>query len=291
ASVGFVVVAAMTSLSPVVATAIVAGLLASSLLAGRATSVVHRVVATEVARLEMEHQVVREKARVAEARAASAAREQVLRVVAHDLRNPLSTILMSADLLAEDSMGPDARKAQGGVVKRAGARMNRLIRDLLDVARMEGGRLTVDVKPVSPAALLASALEMMEPLAREHFLSIGVECADAVPLVNADVERISQVFSNLVGNAIKFTPAGGTITLRAEEADGSVWFSVTDTGPGMPPEQLERVFGPFWQANSGDRRGIGLGLTIAKGIVEAHGGKIGVSSDVGVGTKFWFCLR
>jgi signal transduction histidine kinase len=101
---------------------------------------------------------------------------------------------------------------------------------------------------------------------------------------------VIQVLSNLVGNAVKFTPAGGTITIRAEDAPGGVRFSVSDTGVGMTPEQLSKLFGQFWQANPADRRGIGLGLSIAKGIVEAHGGRIWVESQPGVGTTFHFTL-
>jgi signal transduction histidine kinase len=106
----------------------------------------------------------------------------------------------------------------------------------------------------------------------------------------ADAGRVLQVLSNLVGNALKFTPKGGRITIRADAAPGGVRFSVTDTGQGIPPEQLAKIFGRFWQANPADRRGIGLGLTIAKGIVEAHGGRIWCESKVGEGTTFYFTL-
>ena len=113
---------------------------------------------------------------------------------------------------------------------------------------------------------------------------------EGLPDVNADVERIGQRFSNLIGNAVKFAPTGGRITFSAALADGRVWFSVTETGAGIPPEQLEQVFGPFRQARKADNRGIGLGLTIAKGIAEAHHGTIGVDSEVGVRTRCWFRL-
>jgi signal transduction histidine kinase len=106
----------------------------------------------------------------------------------------------------------------------------------------------------------------------------------------ADAGRVLQVLSNLVGNALKFTPKGGRITIRADAAPGGVRFSVMDTGQGIPPEQLTKIFGRFWQANPADRRGIGLGLTIAKGIVEAHGGRIWCESKVGEGTTFYFTL-
>ncbi|MDB4913962.1 MAG: hypothetical protein JWM95_1606, partial [Gemmatimonadetes bacterium] len=271
---------------------VLAGLLASSALSGRVTGAIRRVITTEVSRMAMERQVERADAQVAEAQAASAAREEVLRIVAHDLRNPLGTILMASDLLGEPTMTDAVRSKQAAIVKRTGARMNRLIHDLLNVARMDTGRLEIEAKPVAPAQLVANAMELMQPLAAEKSISLVDVVAADLPDVEADAERLGQVFSNLIGNAIKFTPAGGRITLGADASDGRVWFSVTDTGAGIPPEQLEKIFGPFWQARRADSRGIGLGLTIAKGIVEAHGGTIGVDSEVGVGTKFWFncCL-
>lgn len=290
AVVAFVVVAVVAHLSPMPVVGIIAGLLVLSSLSGRMTDAIRRVISTEVGRSSMERQVERANARVAEAQAAKTAREEVLRIVAHDLRNPLGTLLMAADLVADPSMSPDSRIKQAAVIKRTGSRMNRLIQDLLNVARMDTGRMTVDPQPVDPEQLIAAAIELMRPLALERKLTLEEAVAGGLPQVSADSERIGQVFSNLIGNAIKFTPAGGRITLGAEQSDGRVWFSVTDTGPGIPPEQVEKVFGEFWQARRTDSRGIGLGLTIAKGIVEAHGGKIGVDSEVGVGTKFWFSV-
>jgi signal transduction histidine kinase len=281
---------------------IVVGLFTLGLLTRLMVDATRRVIATEVDRSAMERQVERTRARVAEAQAASAAREQVLRIVAHDLRNPLGTLLMSADMLGEASISDAQRAKFAGMVKRSGASMNRLIQDLLNVARMEQGKLTVDPKPVAAEVLIANAIEARWPLAEEKSLAL-VSNAGAVrqtsnvpwntaalPLVHADASRVGQVFSNLIGNAIKFTPAGGSIVLRAEAVDGKVYFSVTDTGPGMTAEQLSRVFEGFWQGRRDDGRGIGLGLTIAKGIVEAHGGTIGVSSELNVGTRFWFGL-
>jgi signal transduction histidine kinase len=288
--VAFLSVAFIAQLPPLPAIGIVAGLIAMSILSGRVTDAIRSVIATEVSRMTMERQVDRANARVAEAQAASRAREEVLRIVAHDLRNPLATILMAADLLGEPSMTEEQRSIQAAVVKRTGARMNRLIHDLLNIARLDTGQLTVELREVEPAQLIANALELMQPIANEASIALVAELGERLPLVEADVERIGQVFSNLIGNAIKFTEPGGRITLRAESADARVWFSVTDTGAGIPPEQLEKVFGQFWQGRQTDRRGIGLGLTIARGIVEAHGGKIGVDSEVGMGTRFWFGL-
>ncbi len=286
----FLAAAVIAHLSLMPTVGIVAGLLASSAFAGRVTEAIRRVIVTEVSRLTMERQVDRANAQAAEARVASVTREEVLRIVAHDLRNPLGTILMSADLLSEPFLTEELRAKQAAVVKRTGARMNRLIQDLLNVARIDTGGLSAEMKPIAPAQLIANAMELMQPLAAAKSLELVNAVTEGMPDVNADAERIGQVFSNLIGNAIKFTPSGGRITLGAALADGRAWFSVTDTGPGIPPEQVARVFGPFWQARRADNRGIGLGLTIAKGIVEAHQGKIEVDSEVGVGTTFSFSL-
>jgi signal transduction histidine kinase len=168
--------------------------------------------------------------------------------------------------------------------------MNRLIQDLLDVAKIEAGRLGVDPRPVEVPPLVAEAFDMLRPIASEKSIRLDVAVADDLPTIAADAGRVLQVLSNLVGNAIKFTPAEGRVTIRAERVAGTVGFCVADTGPGIPPEQLPHIFGRFWQADRSDRRGIGLGLAIAKGIVEAHGGRISVESRVGEGTSFYFTL-
>ena len=131
---------------------------------------------------------------------------------------------------------------------------------------------------------------MLAPLASEKNIRFDTTVANGLPKITMDAGRVLQVLSNLVGNAIKFTPAGGRIVLRADAAPGGVRFSVADSGPGIPEEKIGKIFGRFWQADPADRRGIGLGLTIAKGIVEAHGGRIWVESPPGEGTTFHFTL-
>jgi signal transduction histidine kinase len=223
---------------------------------------------------------------------ATRARDELLGVVAHDLRNPLNTIAMGAGLLTE--MIPETEPAlrhQAEIMRRAADRMNRLIQDLLDVKRVESGQLALEPRAQSPAALVADAVEMLRPLAAAASLELTSDAPADLPAVLADPPRVHQVLSNLVGNAIKFTPAGGCVVLRAELlADWEVRFAVVDTGPGIPPEQLPHVFGQFWQGKRGDTRGIGLGLAIARGIVEAHGGRIWVESQVGAGSTFYFTL-
>jgi len=226
-----------------------------------------------------------------EAQQATRARDDVLAVVAHDLRNPLNTVTMAVSLMLETT--PPERvqeRRQAEIVRRAADRMNRMIQDLLDVKRMESGRLTVDSRPEQPDVLINDTVDMLRPLAAGSIIRMETNIEDNLPPVIADAARIQQVLSNLVGNAVKFTPRAGTISVCAERGDGEVRFSVIDTGPGIPAEQLPHIFGRFWQAKTSDRRGIGLGLAIAKGIVEAHNGRIWVESSVGLGSTFYFTL-
>ena len=227
-----------------------------------------------------------------EAREATTARDEMLSVVAHDLRNPLGTIRMAASLMLETLPGAErsAERNQAEMIRRASDRMNRLIQDLLDVRRVESGRLTVETRQISVAALIREAVEMLRPLATASSLELRAEMPDTLPMAVADPSRVQQVLSNLVGNAIKFTPAGGRIQVRAQHLAREISLAVIDTGPGIPPDQLPHIFSRFWQAKPTDRRGIGLGLAIAKGIVEAHGGRIWVESRVGEGSSFVFTL-
>jgi signal transduction histidine kinase len=226
-----------------------------------------------------------------QAEQATRARDDILAVVAHDLRNPLNTVSMAIGLMLETT--PVERiqeRRQQEIVRRAVDRMNRMIQDLLDVKRMESGHLTIDAKPEAVDVLVNDTIDMLRPIATGSSIVMEARIADDLPQVLADSARMQQVLSNLVGNAVKFTPRQGRIVVSAERFDGEVRFAVIDNGPGIPPEQVPHIFGRFWQAKSSDRRGIGLGLAIAKGIVEAHTGKIWVESQVGVGSTFYFTL-
>jgi len=226
-----------------------------------------------------------------EAQEATKARDDVLAVVAHDLRNPLNTVSMAVSLMLESTPPErEQERRQAEIVRRAADRMNRMIQDLLDVKRMESGRLTIDLKPEAPESLISDTVDMLRPLAAGSTIRLETSIDEDLPTVMADSARIQQVLSNLVGNAVKFTPRAGRITVCAERMADEVRFGVIDTGPGIPAEQLPHIFGRFWQARSSDRRGIGLGLAIAKGIVEAHNGRIWVESHVGLGSTFYFTL-
>jgi signal transduction histidine kinase len=168
--------------------------------------------------------------------------------------------------------------------------MNRLIQDLLEVTSIESGQLAVELSPEAFEPLIDEAVAMLRPLATGRSIRLESDIAAGLPSVHLDSARILQVISNLVGNAIKFTPAHGRICIRCMHAEAEVRFSVTDTGAGIPAEQLPHIFGRFWQASATDKRGIGLGLSIAEGIVAAHRGRIWVESEEGVGSTFSFAL-
>ena len=227
----------------------------------------------------------------AQLKAASAMRDDLLAIVSHDLRNPLFAIISAATLLADDEVRGDAASLSHcvSIIERNGRRMASMIKDLLDFEGLRGRGLSVAASAHAVGPLLEEALEMIQPQAREKSQQLTLLCPDAVTAW-FDRERTLQVLSNLVCNAVKFTPEGGTITLTAEPAATEVVISVRDTGPGIPAEDAVHVFDRHWQAKRADRRGIGLGLPIAKGLVEAQGGRLWVDSEPGRGTTFFFTL-
>ena len=228
-----------------------------------------------------------------ELRAAIRARDEMMGIVSHDLRNPVQAIKMLAAAIGaspNDDRAHATAVEHATVIRRAAQQMDTLIQDLLDVVRIDAGQLHVQPRAVGVNELLSAALETLEPLAEAKSLTLTTAIEPKLPEVVVDAERIAQVLSNLVGNAIKFTPQGGEITVSADTVDGIVRVSVTDTGPGIPADQLGRVFDRFWQSRRSSPHGAGLGLSIAKGIVEAHGGRISASSQMGVGTTFTFTM-
>jgi signal transduction histidine kinase len=220
-------------------------------------------------------------------------RDNLLAMVSHDLKNPLGVISLSAATLMKGSRdGTDERaKMTGERIQRSAQRMDRIIDDLLDVASIEAGRLRLERGPCSVADLLAEAVESLEVLAREKGLRLVSEAPPFDLSIECDRARIVQVLGNLVGNSIKHTARDGSITLRVQPVENQVRFSVTDTGEGIPADQLGHVWERGWQSTTRPEKGsLGLGLFISKGIVEAHGGRIGLESKVGVGTTSWFTL-
>ena len=217
------------------------------------------------------------------------AREDVLGVVAHDLRNPLNLIQMTAELMIDEVLPLAKRKEMLDIALRAAKQMNRLIDDLLDTVRLQAGRLSLDVEEVSVDAIMKQAEETYRPLAQRRHLHFETAAQDGA-MVRADPARVSQIVGNLIGNAIKFSREDGSVKLRATAEDKQVVFQVVDDGPGIPPDNMSHLFDNFWQARKNDRRGVGLGLAIVKELVEAHGGKIWVESQVDHGSTFSFSL-
>ncbi len=242
----------------------------------------------------LERTAASERVARAEAEAAVATREELLAIVSHDLRNPLSAIITGASLILEratlcGSEGDRVHKLTQTILRSADW-MNRLIADLLDLAQIQAGMLTVEQKPQDVEALIRDSVEMLRPLAATKDLKLeGMTSAGL--RVRCDPERVLQILSNLVGNAIKFTPAGGSIYIDAQGSGPEARFSVRDTGQGISEVELPRIFDRFWQAQGKIRTGgIGMGLSIAKGLVEAHGGCLWVESTLGVGTTFLFTI-
>jgi signal transduction histidine kinase len=220
------------------------------------------------------------------------ARNELLAIVSHDLRNPLNAVLLGAgqvERAAEDHAWVHA-KSVARKIAHAVDRMSRLVEDLLDLATVDSGRpLSMSLGRHDLAELGVEIAELLEPLARERHLVLTMDLA-ASTFVHCDRDRVQQVLGNLIGNAIKFTEAG-SIDVRASRGESEVVVSVADTGVGIRPDQLPHIFEPYWKAHAARRDGAGLGLSIAKVIVEAHGGRFWVDSTEGKGTTFFFTLR
>ena len=215
--------------------------------------------------------------------------------VSHELKTPLTAIQGFAQAILDNTADtPEARKRAAQVIYDESTRMHRMALDLLDLARLEARTADLHMSPVDLGALLRGVGEKFSPQAQKAGVELKVNVADDLPAITADGDRLAQVFSNLVDNALKFTPPHGRITLSAKKVGATLESSVADTGTGVASEALPRLFDRFYQADSARaggetaavRRGAGLGLAIVKEIVEAHGGKIGVRSQVGSGTVF-----
>lgn len=218
------------------------------------------------------------------------ARADVLGIVAHDLRNPLNVIGSSSQVLMELDVPSADRKKMLEITQRSVRRMNRLIGDLLDATRLRAGRLTLDLADVDVGDILREAEEMCGHEAAERHVELTTIAPAQGQVVCVDQGRVLQALGNLIGNALKFTDEGGHVTVSARPDGEEIVLSVEDTGPGITPEQQTHLFDRFWQARDADRRGVGLGLTITKQIVEAHGGRIWIESTPGTGSTFSFAL-
>jgi len=226
-----------------------------------------------------------------EAQEAIRARDEVLGVVSHDLRSPTTNILMTTKLLGIPSLPHEQQQGMVQIISRAAQRMSRLIEDLITVARIRGGQeISLNIHPENPAGIVDEICETFGFQARAKSIDLQCRKPHSVLTIPADRSRVLQVLSNLLDNAIKFTPEGGRIVVSCEQADHAVRFSVKDTGRGIERKDLDRIFDRFWQGKSTAHLGAGFGLAIAKTIVEQHGGRIWAESSPGLGTTFFFTL-
>jgi signal transduction histidine kinase len=226
---------------------------------------------------------------LAEAQTKDGRRHDLLGMVAHDLRNPLCTISLSAGGIAETTNEASTRTLVRAI-EVAAARMERLVGDLLDVARIESGALRITKRRDDIGALLREVHLSYEPMFAARGITFTVDTSTKCLEACFDHDRIVQVLSNLLGNAMKFTQGGGTVSLHVERRAEALFFAVHDNGPGIAPSALAHVFEQFWQADSDMRRGLGLGLHICENIIQAHGGSIHVRSELGKGATFEFTL-
>lgn len=219
----------------------------------------------------------------------SNARKDAVETVAHDLKSPLTAMKLRMELLKRKIAGKQldftAVDHEIDRLLRASGNMQRLIQDFLDHAKIEAGRLLLSYASCDPAAILRGVAENLTPLAQAKGQKINVTIADAVPAIECDADRVGQALENLVSNAIKFTPTGGTITLFALKNNCYIVFTVADTGPGIPQEKLSNIFERYWQDGSANRNGTGIGLAIVSGIAKAHGGNVFAESVLGKGTS------
>ncbi len=211
--------------------------------------------------------------------------------VSHDLRTPLTSIQgFSQAILDGTAASPEGAHHAASVINDEAARLTRMVEALLDLARIESGEWRMERQVINPAAILRAVGERFTLRTQEQGIMLRVQTPD-LPNTVGDGDRLAQVFTNLIDNALKHTPAGGTVTLDGRRADGGIELVVSDNGEGIPPEDLSRIFERFYQVDKSRRRdagrkGAGLGLAISREIVQAHGGKIRAESVVGVGTRF-----
>lgn len=226
-----------------------------------------------------------------DAQRAARSRDEMLAIVSHDLRTPLSAIMMAAEVqiaaAPQTEDGQPLREA-AAACRRAAQHMCRLISDLTDITQIEERRLAVHVSPQRPDTLVAEVVDTLQPIAAEHHTHLSAIAADDLPAIACDPDRIVQVLSNLVTNAIKV--GAPTVTIRTTADGGGVTFVIDDTGPGLTRDEIPHVFDRFWRGRTAKYSGTGLGLPIAKGIIDAHGGHCHVDSEPGVGTTFTITL-
>lgn len=264
-----------------------------AVLIATALGVVLSIVLAFVVMRRLSAQYGREQAATAAANREAAARREVLAIVSHDLRSPLTTIMMSSGVLVELMASADQRTSRKYVetISTAASRMAHMIDELLDVDRIDAGTIKLHSSDCQVDNLVDGALELFHTQATERAIALRRGARVGPVHVLVDPERIHQVLSNLISNALKFTPADGEVHVSASVTPDEVTFEVRDTGPGISAAQIPRLFDRYWQGTTTKQRGsLGLGLYICKNLVEAHGGRIWVESTLGEGARFCFTL-
>jgi signal transduction histidine kinase len=227
-------------------------------------------------------------------RAGQQAQRDFVANVSHELRTPLTSIQGFSQAILDGAAGePQAVAHAAGIIHAEAQRLRRMADDLLELARLDAGQITLRREPVELAALLRACAERLEPRAREAGVALALELPAGLPGVIGDGDRLAQVFTNLLDNALQHTPAGGQVTLSAAAATGGVVVRVRDSGRGIPADDLARIFERFYQVDKSRRRaqgGAGLGLAIVRELVQAHGGTVSAESAEGLGTTFLVTL-
>ncbi len=250
-----------------------------------------RFAANDLRRSALEHDLARQVLREQQA---VRARDELVAVVSHDLRNPMTVISMLCGMLqkAFSSDGPHTSRRISSAIdtmQQAASRMNNLLEDLLDTSKIEAGRYSIAPQPLEVSQIFEEAYSLLAPLAQDKAIDISFH-AEPELTIHADPERLFQVLSNLVGNAIKFTPMQGKVGVVAMSDGEQIVFSVRDSGEGIPADQLPFIFDRYWTLKEGNPNGTGLGLYITQGIIQAHGGKIEAHSEPGKGSEFRFSV-
>lgn len=250
-----------------------------------------RFAANDLRRSALENDLARQ---VRREQAAVQARDDLVAVVSHDLRNPMTVISMLCGMMQKAFSSEGAHTSRRistaiDTMQQATARMNTLLEDLLDTSKIDAGRYSITPQALEVGHIFEEAQALLSPLAHDKDISISFQ-ADPDLRIHADPERLFQVLSNLVGNAIKFTPRMGTVGVHAKSVGDEIVFIVRDSGEGIPKEHLPHVFDRYWTIKEGNPTGTGLGLYITQGIVEAHGGQIVAESEPGQGSEFRFTV-
>ena len=220
-------------------------------------------------------------------------RTEFLAMISHDLHTPLTAIKGSLEVLVNENVGMELGRELLGIAQKNTDRLFRLVSDILDLARFEAGRLDMRREPLDVVVVLRGTMDRLHRLAQEKEIGLSLEAGEGLPPVLADALRVEQVCTNLLGNALKFTPRGGQVTVAARELPTEILVEVRDSGMGIPAGHLDRIFDRFYRVPmpAGEEvEGTGLGLSICKAIVEEHGGRIWVTSTLGQGSTFSFTL-